>query len=326
LFVEQNVNKVISNSNEPSPIIIVNQKDDFPSPGLFYYGSQGSLFQGKDKPQSENDGPVEKILIGETYFDQYCLNNDLINKNKISSQIFQKHKVNAYTNQAMPNNSQQSHSHFKPNNEINNKFVDNRKENQIEIPQLNNLNNNVILSNNYYTNNNINNINIINPNNQNKFPFNVNNKNSNNFQQMQKMSNVNLFQQSNPSQYMQNVHQNLGQVHFDNSNNLGNSINANMYFDNQQAFPMNNIMNNNTKNNFRGGQNIQDYYNRDLAFPKNRQSGLNFNEMGNEELSNYCYILAKDQPGCRFLQKKIEDVPNFANDFIFPKVLARLNR
>jgi hypothetical protein len=47
---------------------------------------------------------------------------------------------------------------------------------------------------------------------------------------------------------------------------------------------------------------------------------VNYADMTDEEISNYCYSLAKDQLGCRFLQRKIEENLDFANKWIFPKI------
>jgi len=47
----------------------------------------------------------------------------------------------------------------------------------------------------------------------------------------------------------------------------------------------------------------------------------NYQEMTNDELARHCYVLAKDQGGCRFLQKKAEESKEFANDYLFPNVI-----
>jgi chemotaxis methyl-accepting protein methylase len=46
-------------------------------------------------------------------------------------------------------------------------------------------------------------------------------------------------------------------------------------------------------------------------------------ELGIEEIGKYAYSLAKDQAGCRFLQKKLDENPSLAND-IFPKLMDKL--
>jgi len=46
-------------------------------------------------------------------------------------------------------------------------------------------------------------------------------------------------------------------------------------------------------------------------------------ELEIEEIGKYAYSLAKDQAGCRFLQKKLDETPSLAND-IFPKLMDKL--
>lgn len=43
--------------------------------------------------------------------------------------------------------------------------------------------------------------------------------------------------------------------------------------------------------------------------------------MSNEELAKHSYQLAKDQAGCRYLQKKIEDEPEIVNTLIYPRIV-----
>ncbi len=52
----------------------------------------------------------------------------------------------------------------------------------------------------------------------------------------------------------------------------------------------------------------------------NKMSLQNYAELSDEELSRHCHVLAKDQGGCRFLQKKIEESREFTNKHIFPNV------
>ena len=57
---------------------------------------------------------------------------------------------------------------------------------------------------------------------------------------------------------------------------------------------------------------------KNLKLSKNPVS--DFEDLGVDEIEKYSYSLAKDQTGCRFLQKKLDELPNLAND-IFPKVI-----
>jgi hypothetical protein len=51
-----------------------------------------------------------------------------------------------------------------------------------------------------------------------------------------------------------------------------------------------------------------------------KQNVQNYTEMRNEELVENAYQLARDQGGCRYLQKKIEEEHDFSNIYLFPKV------
>jgi hypothetical protein len=44
----------------------------------------------------------------------------------------------------------------------------------------------------------------------------------------------------------------------------------------------------------------------------------------NEELVNHAYFLAKDQAGCRYLQKKIDEEPDIFPEIIYPKIVENL--
>ena len=65
----------------------------------------------------------------------------------------------------------------------------------------------------------------------------------------------------------------------------------------------------------------------ELIIPQNKSKVVkpsvhNYTEMKNDELAQNAFMLAKDQGGCRFLQKKIEEEPDFANQFLFPRVFV----
>lgn len=47
----------------------------------------------------------------------------------------------------------------------------------------------------------------------------------------------------------------------------------------------------------------------------------NYTDMNDEELARHCYVLAKDQGGCRFLQKKAEESKDFTNQYLYPNVI-----
>jgi hypothetical protein len=93
----------------------------------------------------------------------------------------------------------------------------------------------------------------------------------------------------------------------------------------------NNMMMNNTNNmymNKNQGYSQMSYSNRSIRSTRttrednsrniSKQSYLDFDD---DELGKYAYSLAKDQAGCRFLQKKIDDDPEIVNTVLVPSVL-----
>lgn len=57
---------------------------------------------------------------------------------------------------------------------------------------------------------------------------------------------------------------------------------------------------------------------------KFKKLNLNFEDLTDEELANQSLQIAKDQAGCRYLQKKIEECPKYANEKLFPKIFDHL--
>lgn len=48
--------------------------------------------------------------------------------------------------------------------------------------------------------------------------------------------------------------------------------------------------------------------------------GMDYVNMSDDKLGEYCLDIVKDQSGCRFLQRKIEENGKFADDVLFPNV------
>jgi hypothetical protein len=80
-------------------------------------------------------------------------------------------------------------------------------------------------------------------------------------------------------------------------------------FSNRNVRQMSQQMYNNNPNNY----NMMNFMNAQQQKP-------NFQEFDDNELSKYAYSLAKDQAGCRYLQKRIDDNPDIVNTLIYPNV------
>jgi len=96
---------------------------------------------------------------------------------------------------------------------------------------------------------------------------------------------------------------------YDNANNHSKEISRPLFISN----------NTNTNNNNNNNNNNNTSEERENKVNKMR-AVQNYTDMNDEELAKHCYVLAKDQGGCRFLQKKIDENKEFTNIFIFPRV------
>lgn len=45
--------------------------------------------------------------------------------------------------------------------------------------------------------------------------------------------------------------------------------------------------------------------------------------MNDEELSKYSHLISKEQAGCRFLQKRIDDNPDIVNKYIYDNIFKQ---
>ena len=101
------------------------------------------------------------------------------------------------------------------------------------------------------------------------------------------------------------------------SNNLSN--NQNLLTNNN----INNTINNNQYNNSNNTKNIQNEHS--MQKPFHSSNVVNLYKMDNETIIKEAYNLTKDQIGCRFLQKKIEEDTEFGISFIYPIVIGHLD-
>jgi hypothetical protein len=110
--------------------------------------------------------------------------------------------------------------------------------------------------------------------------------------------------------------------HSYNYNNNKNNTNYNINYNNNNS--NNNFYKNYNNNNSNNNNNKIDNYNKDNKdnnkYNKNFKFEGNFNEIDDTMLSSYVLHFAKDQAGCRYLQKKIEENPEIIDTIIYPKV------
>ena len=218
-------------------------------------------------------------------------NNNLYNSNNI-------YNINQQNDNILNNNSNMNFTNYNNINN-NNRYINNTYQ---QNNNINNKNNKKRLRRGKYNQNNNmnipNNINYI-MNNQTynyiNFGFNMdpNNRSINNTNYNIIPNNLNLYQNLNNSMIYNNNIPNLNNYQI---------INGNTYLNNSQ----NNVIFN--KQNKRGNS--------------NKQRRPNLNLLSNEELAKQAYILAKNQNGCRYLQKRVENNKDLVKTLFFPNILG----
>jgi len=148
-----------------------------------------------------------------------------------------------------------------------------------------------------------------------------------NHNQMQSFSELNNFQLGKDGPFSRTVMRD----NFKSSNYYHKPTNYGYdNFDEQQHFQNMNLNNDNNYNNNNTNNHNNSHINPTISTTMVREKDnlksssdklvQNYNDMNDEELARHCYVLAKDQGGCRFLQKKAEDSKEFTNVYLFPNV------
>ena len=178
--------------------------------------------------------------------------------------------------------------------------------NQLQFNNYINQNNNINLNNNNINQNNLN----LNNNNINYNNMNLNNNiNLNNG--MNLYGNINSL--NSPIIQSKNLSLNSN-INNPSNNNINYNENYNM------IFSMGNINHMLLSNN----KNLSNTPNKQSNYIQNKQKKQNLNLLSNEELAKQAYILAKNQNGCRYLQKRIENNQNLVATLFFPNILGHI--
>ena len=193
------------------------------------------------------------------------------------------------------------------------------------------INNNMINNNNSnlnITNNDSNSFNPFYMNFQNQYPKNnkmnmriKNNINNNFYQIMPSINDINL--NINPSYQIPN------QSYINNPMIYDNNIQMNYYFHNQNILPQNQTIKfqkpqNNTINQINTKTNNNNNNLNKIPKSKRILNTSTLYKLDNSEIAKQSYNLAKDQIGCRFLQKKLEEDTQFSLNSIYPIILDHL--
>ena len=323
-----NANVPQINSIKDQIQLIHNKNNIFNNQGYLRENINQNLYGYINNANQINEYNLNQILQAQQ--------NNLINKNNY---IEYKNLIN---NNFQINNP----NYMSQNNIINNKGFNNLY-NSNNIYNYNQQNDNIF-------NNNSNNINYSNYNNNNR---NINNiyqqKNSYQNKAQRKKQEKSNYYQNNNNEQNKNIQNNIYYIMNNQSNNftnLNNNINQNKrninnnnnYYNNQ--FIPNDINyysnsknvsfynnNNQNPNNFQiingipylnNSNNINNINNLNRKGGINNQKRPNLNLLSNEDLSKQAHIFAKNQNGCRYLQKRVENNKELVPTLFFPNVLG----
>ena len=300
----QNIYEYINNNN---------QMNNF---GLNQLNQQNYLINQRNNIDYMNDIYQNKSFVNNQKQIQYnaIINNKMNNLYK-SNNIYNRKNSNdnPYTN----NNLNQNYPNFNNLNIINqnnnNIYQQNiqynnnpqiKKKNKSNYLQKNNLKNqnNINISNNqnYIINNQNNNYNYLNKN-MNQKLININNNNNDYNNLIIPNNNINYYQNLNNPNFYQNIknNQNL---------NYYQIINGIPYL-------------NNNNNNYNGNISINNN-NQNKKIDLNKQRKQNYNLLSNEDLAKQAFNIAKNQNGCRYLQKRVENNKELVPTLFFPNILG----
>ena len=276
------------------------------------------------------------------------INNNPINEynlNQFAQQNYLMNKSNniEYINEINQNNSLMTNQNYIPQNNIFNNRGSNNLYNSNNIYNLNQPNHNTYRNNlnpNYSKFNNLNNINL-NINNNNIAPPNIQyiNKTQGKKKKNQKFypknnygniqNNINYKVNNQNYNYLNNnLNKNNRNINNNDYNNLDipNSINYYQNLNNPMLYNQNQNLNNyqiinripflnNSNNNIINNNQIR-------RVDSNKQRKQNYNLLSNENLAKQAFNIAKNQNGCRYLQKRVENNKDLVPTLFFPNILG----
>jgi len=143
--------------------------------------------------------------------------------------------------------------------------------------------------------------------------------NMNHINNMNNMNNINSINLVHGISNMNNINNinlnNMGNINSNNMNhNMTNNMNSNStMYSNENTYDSESNPISNLRENLKSTN---------IVNSETGKTVQNYTDMNDEELARHCYVLAKDQGGCRFLQKKVEDSSDFTNQYLFPNVIT----
>ena len=214
----------------------------------------------------------------------------------------------------MPPQSNESSSLYKDQNSSHSNNNLNKNINFQDVPN-NNIKNNIIM-NNININNNIN----VQPNNMNN-----NSNNNNNQQKINNKDNIDIDDVQEQKKKKNKIKQNVP-INSMNQNTFNPYINnnspqiqqtPNIFKCNQKKMKMKKQESTRTFSSSSSSNSNHTFQPPFLLQMQNGQN-VNYDIIPFQDIISNCYYLAKNQSGCRYLQKKIQEHPNIASDLIYP--------
>ena len=95
---------------------------------------------------------------------------------------------------------------------------------------------------------------------------------------------------------------------------IKNDIENSAFFNSQNVNSNSNVYNMEAENDEESEESKEDEYVLELIYTRR------FSELSDKDLLSNLFLIAKEQAGCRFLQQKIDDNPNFANYELYPEI------
>lgn len=120
-------------------------------------------------------------------------------------------------------------------------------------------------------------------------------------------SNIPLVNPSNPT---------IGNIAYNTMNSTlnKNDVEHSLFLNSQNVNMNSNIINMDAESEEESEDSKEDAYILELIYSRR------FSELSDKDLLSNLFLIAKEQAGCRFLQQKIDDNPNFANYELYPEI------
>ena len=310
LIIDYNINAPQNNHINASPQFMYRKNN------LFDYNTNIRANMNQNLYRYINNNPINDYNLTQLAQQNYLMNNNIEYINEINQNKALLNNQN-YISQNLYNSNQIYNL-----NQTNNIYNNNQNSNYVGYNNLNNINQNI---NNIYQQNN-----QFNFKNQRKKQKNPNYHQNNNILNIHNNANYNMNNQNPNYNYLNNnINKNNRNINNNDYNNLSipnnisyyQNLNNQIFYNKNQNlnnYPIINgipYINNNINNNITINNQIR-------KVDSNKQRKQNYNLLSNEELAKQAFNIAKNQNGCRYLQKRVENNKDLVPNIFFPNILG----